>query len=199
MKKIINIYSNNNFSNIIKTTFSNFNIKTHKIKHCEKINPNHEISVIFLTKKSEIENLDIKNYLKNTIFICIDRKIKIKNLEATVLQAPIEIKKLKDCVLKIMNDINDSFGDLKIIDRKIINTKNELTSILTESEKKILSMLIENNSYERDEIKRKVLNINKNINTNSLDSHLTRIRKKLEKIKSDVKISSKEELLVIDY
>ena len=46
-------------------------------------------------------------------------------------------------------------------------------------------------------IKENILNIKSNIETNSLDSHLTRIRKKMNKIKSNVKIQTKNEKLLI--
>ena len=51
----------------------------------------------------------------------------------------------------------------------------------------------------RNEIKESVLNIKKNVETNSLDSHLTRIRKKIDKIDKNVKIFSKNEYILISY
>ena len=40
-------------------------------------------------------------------------------------------------------------------------------------------------------------NIKSNVETNSLESHLTRIRKKMNKVKTDVQIRSKNERLLI--
>ena len=41
------------------------------------------------------------------------------------------------------------------------------------------------------------LNIKSNIETNSLESHLTRIRKKMSKVRTSVKIQTKSEKLLI--
>ena len=68
---------------------------------------------------------------------------------------------------------------------------------LTDIECEILISLINKKSCDKDYIKTNILKIKTNIETNSLDSHLTRIRKKLEKIKTDVKIKSKNDVLSI--
>ena len=59
--------------------------------------------------------------------------------------------------------------------------------------------LMTKKKIRRNEIKESVLNIKKNIETNSLDSHLTRIRKKIDKIDKNVKIFSKNEYILISY
>ena len=46
-------------------------------------------------------------------------------------------------------------------------------------------------------IKENILNIKSNIETNSLESHLSRIRKKINTLKSKVKIQTKNEKLLI--
>ena len=46
-------------------------------------------------------------------------------------------------------------------------------------------------------IQENILNIKSTIKTNSLDSHLTRIRKKMNTIKTRVKIQTKNEKLLI--
>ena len=46
-------------------------------------------------------------------------------------------------------------------------------------------------------IKENILNIKSNVETNSLESHLTRIRKKLNEIETVVKIKTKNEKLLI--
>ena len=46
-------------------------------------------------------------------------------------------------------------------------------------------------------IKLNILNIKRGIETNSLDSHLSRIRKKLNKIKSKILITSKNDQIFI--
>ena len=64
-------------------------------------------------------------------------------------------------------------------------------------ETEILSHLIIEKESTKKYIQENILNIKSTIQTNSLDSHLTRIRKKMYKIKTSVKIQSKSEKLLI--
>ena len=52
------------------------------------------------------------------------------------------------------------------------------------------------NQHSNEEIEN-ILNIKSNIETNSLESHLSRIRKKMNTIKTKVKIQTKNEKLLI--
>ena len=60
-----------------------------------------------------------------------------------------------------------------------------------------LTYLIIEKEGTKKYIQENILNIKSTIQTNSLDSHLTRIRKKMYKIKTSVKIQSKSEKLLI--
>jgi len=84
-----------------------------------------------------------------------------------------------------------------MIDNNLTNTKSKISIKVTEVEKQILVNLFEINIIKRQEVKEKILNIKQNIETNSLDSHLTRIRKKLKKIKSEINIISRDDTLSI--
>ena len=77
------------------------------------------------------------------------------------------------------------------------NEKNNYFCYLTKLELEILSHLIIEKESTKKYIQEKILNIKSNIETNSLDSHLTRIRKKLTQINTSVKIQSKKEKLLI--
>ena len=65
----------------------------------------------------------------------------------------------------------------------------------------ILKLSIYNHNYnevfDKNFIKENILNIKSNIETNSLESHLSRIRKKMNTIKTKVKIQTKNEKLLI--
>ena len=61
----------------------------------------------------------------------------------------------------------------------------------------LLTYLIVEKESTKKHIQENILNIKSTIQTNSLDSHLTRIRKKMYKIKTSVKIQSKSEKLLI--
>jgi len=60
-----------------------------------------------------------------------------------------------------------------------------------------LTHLIRKKETSKNFIKENILNIKSNIETNSLESHLSRIRKKMNTIKTKVKIQTKNEKLLI--
>ena len=67
----------------------------------------------------------------------------------------------------------------------------------TKIELEILTHLIRKKETSKNFIKENILNIKSNIETNSLESHLSRIRKKMNTIKTKVKIQTKNEKLLI--
>ena len=84
-----------------------------------------------------------------------------------------------------------------IVNEKLTNTNNSSFCYLTKLESEILTYLIIEKESTKKYIQENILNIKSSIQTNSLDSHLTRIRKKMYKIKTIVKIQSKSEKLLI--
>jgi len=90
-------------------------------------------------------------------------------------------------------DEDNNFNNyIKVLGEKIINKKTEKEIFLTNLEKKILIMLIDKVKIEKNFLLEVVLNIKKETETKTLESHLTRIRSKLLKINSNLKILSKE-------
>ena len=125
----------------------------------------------------------------------INKNVLNKNI--TLLKTPLEINKIRNSIKKYISKISVSFEKIHILEKKIYNTETKLSCLLTDIECEILISLINKKSCDKDYIKTNILKIKTNIETNSLDSHLTRIRKKLEKIKTDVKIKSKNDVLSI--
>ena len=107
------------------------------------------------------------------------------------------MQSLINIVSKLFLSQQIKFGDIEIIDDKIISLKTKEAVFLTSAEKQILTLLINLEKCKRSFIKEKILNIKKTLETNSLDSHLSRIRKKLNKIKSKVNVSSKNDFVLI--
>ena len=68
---------------------------------------------------------------------------------------------------------------------------------MTDIEDEILRLLIREKNCLKKFIKENILKIKNNIETNSLESHLTRIRKKLEKVEASILIQSKNDKLVL--
>ena len=73
------------------------------------------------------------------------------------------------------------------------NIDNEKKTYLTETEFRILNFLLKYKVVSKNNLKTKVLNLKISIDTRSLESHLSRIRKKIKIIESKVKIISVEQ------
>ena len=89
------------------------------------------------------------------------------------------------------------FFDIEISDQKIINTDNNKFCFFTNIEKEIFQKLINYKTIKRKYLEKNILKINFKIETRSLDSHLSRIRKKLQTIKSKIKIISRSENVIL--
>lgn len=105
---------------------------------------------------------------------------------------PINITEFKN--IKTINKEKETvFKDATLqVDNFLLNTTNDQKIYLTEIESKIVKILFVKKSIKINEIKENILNVNSDINTKALESHLSRIRKKIRNIKLDVEILSSE-------
>ena len=103
----------------------------------------------------------------------------------------ININKFIDEVTTFFAKNSIIYGDIKVQGEKIINNKTEKEIPLTPLEKDILTLLIEQQEIEKNFLLEGVLKIKKETETKTIESHLTRIRNKLSKINSKLKIISK--------
>ena len=78
------------------------------------------------------------------------------------------------------------------------NLNNQISCLLTSLEKNILIELIEHKKIKREYFLEKIMNVKKNIETKTIESHLTRIRKKLLIVKSKIQISSKDDVFYLE-
>jgi DNA-binding response OmpR family regulator len=89
-----------------------------------------------------------------------------------------------------------SFKDIVLRESNhIYNYKSNQKAHFTETEINIISALISKKKLKKESLKLDILKIKNTLNTKSLESHLSRIRKKLNEIDSKVKITS----LDLDY
>ena len=127
-----------------------------------------------------------------TIFLLpkIRKKIKFNNHIFCIFY-PIKINYIKKILIKKINNDKTSFKDI-LLDKRgfIVNKKNNLKIYLTETEQNILNLLISKHNASKNSIKKEILNLNPLVDTRSLESHLSRIRKKIKKIDSLIKIIS---------
>jgi len=74
----------------------------------------------------------------------------------------------------------------------VTNLKNNKKINLTNTEMQILNLLVLCSRVERKFLEKKVLNFKNEISSNSLDSHLVRLRKKIRQLNANIEITSKE-------
>ena len=79
----------------------------------------------------------------------------------------------------------------------MINTDKNISSNLTPLENKILTELIEKKEINREYFLENIIKISKSAETKTIESHLTRIRKKILAVKSKVLIFSKEDVFYL--
>ncbi len=118
------------------------------------------------------------------------------------LQTKLQKRKLKIIIYPIQpsaiienfsDDIQNINNDLKLVLRKdgvLSNLVNDMSVYLTETESSIIELLFNQNFAEKELIKEKILKLHKSVDTKSLESHLSRIRKKIKEIKSSVELIS---------
>ena len=179
--------------------FSNFLIDNKfellNITDLLKINENRMIVVDYKTsvrKLKEIAGLfsDKKSII--TIFLLPKTRKEIKFRDHVVcIFYPIKISDFKKILNKKMNTPKILFKEISLDKRGfIVNKKNNLKIYLTETEQDILKFLISKQSASKKDLKKEILNLNSLVDTRSLESHLSRIRKKIKKIDSTIKINS---------
>jgi len=194
----LNIYTNINNFMFFEQLFPNHNISFKKIEDLKLIKEKEEGGLIIFNKNIK-EHIDV-NFLKKKYVIISNEKslYKNQNKNLVILKPPLHPNQIKQSVSKFLVNNRYSATDFLIIENKIINNKNKNKyTFLTDIEKKILIYILENKNCTKVEIKQQVLQINKNVETNSIESHLSRIRKKLENIDTKLSIRSKNDQIFI--
>jgi len=108
-------------------------------------------------------------------------------------------------VKKFLDEINTTFisktlilKNIEILDEKISNINSGESMLLTPLEKEILIVLFEKKQITREFLLEEILKIKKKHRNKNYKSHLTRIRRKLLKIESEIQISSKEDVFFLE-
>ena len=193
------LYSEKSIHKIIKELFIGFKIHTtskEDLKRNKFINKN-----IFLVLSEDLpDNLNETLLLKNNVVIFFSKQINInKNefLNAKIFSGHININKLRDEITTFFTSKAFIYKDIKILEEKIINTKAEKEVFLTSPEKDILILLFERKKIEKKFLLENILKLRKDTETKTIESHLTRIRKKLLNINSKIEIISKDNMVFL--
>ena len=196
MKNKINIFSDKKINLFLTELFSEYELFF--MNHYEVENKlNDTCANIILLK--EIESTKFINFKKLSDNFLIISNLKNINLTTNckIIKSPTPINYIKTAVENFLENIKIQFHDITIVNEKLTNIKNHYYCYLTKLESEILSHLIIEKESTKKYVKENILNIKSSIQTNSLDSHLTRIRKKMNRINTSVRIQSKNEKLLI--
>ena len=197
MKDLV-IYCEKSLINFLSQLLSKQKIIFKKIEDLEKNLSKENIPSVVFNNNQNKSSLP-KSFIKPQNLLFVETQdIKITNISKEhKIKAPLKVESLKNNIENFLSNTIILYKDLKIINKIILNKKNNISCNLTDIENEILLYLIRNKNCSKIKIKKNILKINSNVDTSSLDSHLTRIRKKLEKIETKIKIQSKGDNLYI--
>tara|TARA_B100001027_G_C16246699_1_gene322276 strand:- start:703 stop:1305 length:603 start_codon:yes stop_codon:yes gene_type:complete len=198
MKDKLNIYSNNITKKFLHSVFAKYELVFMKLESIDyktqKIQPN----IIIISNNYENALINFGNLNENYLIITnLKNNTLNQNNDLKFLNMPIPINSLKNSVSNFIQNFKILFHDISIENEKLTNLKNNSSCYLTKVELEILKYLIREKETSKHFIKENILNIKSNIETNSLESHLTRIRKKMNKVQTCVKIKTRSEKLLI--
>ena len=185
-------------SKIVEIVLADFNIKEFDLKELKNKNYKNKNILVFLNDENNTN--DLKQISLNNFVLCFVNK---KNIEktfnkATIVSSPVTLSKLKEFADKIYKTNIKEYSDVVIVDKKLTNKKNKKYTYFTDLENEIFSELLEKKELDKKYLKENILNIKNNIDTRSIESHFSRIRKKLSSIESSIKITSKGEVFFIN-
>ena len=198
MRKKLNIFSNNIVSNFLGTLLKDYELVFTKLDKIDFNLQNSYANIIILTNSKDINLINFKNINENYLILSnLNNHSLTTYSKNNFINTPISITHLKNVIENFLQNLKIQFHDIFIKNEKMTNFKNNSFCYLTKVELEILSYLIREKETSKNFIKENILNIKSDIETNSLESHLTRIRKKMNKVKTSIKIQTKSEKLLI--
>ncbi len=195
MKNGLNIFCNKNIKNFLPSLLSDYELNIMKLDLIKDNIQVSEANIIIISNN----DIDLRSYgkLSENCLVISNLKNSNFNNKANILNSPLSINNLKNRIEHFVQNLKIQFHDISLYNEKLINLNNDNFCYLTKIELEILTYLIRKKETSKNFIKENILNIKSNIETNSLESHLSRIRKKMNTIKTKVKIQTKNEKLLI--
>ncbi len=198
MKTELYIFCNNKIKNFLSILLSEYELSIMKLDEIKNNIKTSQANIIIISNKNDIDLIDNKSVNDNFLIITYLKNINLNfTNNSNILSCPISINIIKNRIENFVQNLKVQFHDISIYNEKLINLNNDSFCRLTKIELEILTFLIREKKTSKNFIKENILNIKSNIETNSLESHLTRIRKKLNTVKTKVKIQTKNEDLLI--
>ena len=188
----------NQFLNEMFISFKIHNTSLETIKKNKFINQN----ILLIVSEAFEEGLQQSFFNKNNVVIfyttCNNPNRKTPHNVKT-FNKHININKFIDEVTTFFAKNLITYGDIMLQGEKIVNNKTEKEISLTPLEKDILTLLIDRQETDKNLLLEVVLKIKKETETKTIESHLTRIRNKLLKINSKLKIISKGKKIFLNF
>ena len=196
MKNKINIFSDKKIKFFLSELFSDYELFFFDFIQIPNYLENRGANIILLNDKEITKLIDFKK-LSDNFLIFSSLKIKNLSIKSEFIKVPKPINNFKTIIENFVENFKIKFHDITIVNEKLTNVNSNSFCYLTKLESEILTYLIIEKESTKKYIQENILNIKSTIQTNSLDSHLTRIRKKMNQIETSVKIQSKSEKLSI--
>ena len=198
MKNKLNVYSNNKINNFVTTFLSKYELTFLKLEEIDYKEHSTKINIIIINNNKDFGKINFKKLNDNYLIFSnlINKKLIINN-NLQLLNTPTSANNIKNKIENFVQNLKIYFHDISIINEKLTNLKNNSFCYLTKVELEILICLVREKETSKKFIRENILKIKSNIETNSLESHLTRIRKKLNEIQTAVKIKTRNEKLLI--
>lgn len=195
------LYSEKKINELLKEMFVDFKVHNASLAALKK---NNFINQNILLIVSEIfeESLQRSFFKKNNVVIFYttnNNPNRKTSYDLKTFNKHINVNKFIDEIATFFAKNSIIYGDIKVQGEKIINNKTKIEMPLTLLEKDILTLLIERQEIEKNFLLESVLKIKKETETKTIESHLTRIRNKLSKINSKLKIISKGKKIFLAF
>ena len=198
MKKKLNIFSNFKIVNFLTSFFSQYELIFLRLDAIQFKSHNANPNIIIINNNDDSNLISLDNLDENFLIMSSLKNNKFKSSNnIKILNTPLTINHIKNTIENFVENSKFQFHDISINNEKLINLKNKSFCYLTKIEVEILTYLIREKKTTKSFIRENILKIKSNIETNSLESHLTRIRKKLNKVNTKVKIQTKSDSLLI--
>ena len=195
MKHKINIYSDKKIRFFLSELFFDYELFFRDLIEIPNYPYSSAANIIFLSDEESTKLIDFKKLSDN--FLVLSSLKKNPSIDIQFVKIPKPINQIKTLIKNFVENLKIKFHDITIVNEKLTNINNNSFCYLTKLESKILTYLIIEKKSTKKYIQENILNIKSTIQTSSLDSHLTRIRKKMNQIETGVKIQSKNETLTI--
>ena len=198
MKNKLNIFCNNKINNFVIKLLSNYELNFLRLEEVDYEEQSSKVNIIIINNNKDSEKISFKNLNENYLIFSnlLNKKFNLNN-GLQLLITPTSVNNIKNKIENFVLNLKIYFHDISIKNEKLINLKNNSFCYLTKVELEILTCLIKENEISKKFIRENILKIKSNVETNSLESHLTRIRKKMNEIETSVKIKTKNEKLII--